>query len=412
MNSPAPHDLPRRRDGLTLTVLAAVQFGLVLDFMLMMPLGPQFMRLFQITPTQFGFLVSIYTVCGSLAGLFAAFFVDRFDRKRTLTLLLGGFAVTALFCANAETYAGLLTVRAVAGAFGGVLSSTVLAIVSDVIPEGRRGKALGVVMSAFSLSSVFGLPISLYLATHFGWHMPFYAIATLMGLMLVLAIWALPRVRGHIEGARGRRPLEQLRLVFGNRNHLRAYAFAAVMMFAGFIVVPFVSPYMVANVGVKEGELALLYLIGGSIALFVQRMAGRLSDLHGKRRVFTAFSLVSIAPMLLTTHLPVLPLWAAVVASAFFMAVVSSRFVPAMAIITAAADPRLRGSFMSFYSAIQQMSSGLAVFLGSLIIGRGAGGELTHFGTLGWIAVGFTFVAMGLARRILTHEQTKVVVPA
>jgi predicted MFS family arabinose efflux permease len=412
MNPPAPHDQPRRRDGFTLTVLAAVQFGLVLDFMLMMPLGPQFMRLFQITPTQFGFLVSIYTVCGSLAGLCAAFFVDRFDRKRTLTLLLGCFAVTALFCANAETYAGLLTVRAVAGAFGGVLSSTVLAIVSDVIPEGRRGKALGVVMSAFSLSSVFGLPISLYLASHFGWHMPFYAIATLMGLMLGLALWALPQVRGHIEGARGRRPVEQLRLVFGNGNHLRAYAFASVMMFAGFIIIPFVSPYMVANVGVKESELAILYFIGGIVTLFVQRMAGRLSDLHGKRRVFMAFSLVSIAPMLLTTHLPALPLWAAVIASTFFMAIVPSRFVPAMAIITAAADPRLRGSFMSFYSAIQQMSSGLAVFLGSLIIGRGAGGELTHFGTLGWIAVGFTFVAMALARRILTHEQTRVVVPA
>jgi predicted MFS family arabinose efflux permease len=408
MNSPAPHQHPRRRDGLTLTVLAAVQFGMVLDFMLMMPLGPQFMRLFQITPTQFGFLVSIYTVCGSLAGLLAAFVVDRFDRKRTLTLLLGCFAVTALFCANAESYSGLLVARAVAGAFGGVLSSTVLAIVSDVIPEGRRGKALGVVMSAFSLASVFGLPISLYLAGHFGWHMPFYVIAGLMSLMLGLAIWVLPRVRGHIEGARGRRPLQQLRLVFGNRNHLLAYAFASVMMFAGFIVIPFVSPYMVSNVGVKENELAILYFVGGIVTLFVQRAAGRLSDLHGKRRIFMAFSVVSIFPLLLTTHLPPLPLWAALIASTIFMSIVPSRFVPAMAIITSAADPRMRGSFMSFYSAIQQMSSGLAVFLGSLVIGRTAGGEITHYGTLGWTAVVFTFVAMALARRIRSHDQVRM----
>ena len=408
MNAPVPRGQARGHDGLTLTVLAAVQFGMVLDFMLIMPLGPQFMRLFQITPTQFGLLVSVYAVCGSLAGLVAAFFVDRFDRKKTLTLLLGCFAVTALFCANAETYAGLLAARAVAGAFGGVLSSTVLAIVSDVVPEGRRGKALSVIMSAFSLASVFGLPISLYLAGQFGWHMPFYAIAGLMALMLALAIGVLPSVRGHIEAARGRRPLEQLRLVFGNRNHVRAYAFASVMMFAGFIIIPFVSPYMVANVGVKESELAILYFIGGIVTLFVQRAAGRWSDLHGKRRVFIAFSLTSIVPLLLTTHLPALPLWAALIASTFFMAIVPSRFVPAMAIITAAADPRMRGSFMSFYSAIQQMSSGLAVFLGSLVIGRTAGGELTHYGTLGWVAVGFTFVAMALARRIRAHEQDKV----
>lgn len=193
--------------------------------MWMMRFGPQFMRLFEITPTQFGFLVSIYTVCGSLAGLMAAFVVDHFDRKRTLTLLLGCFVVTAIFCAN---------------------------------------------------------------------------------------------------------------------------AFATAMMFAGFIIVPFVNPYMVANVGVKENELAIVYFIGGIVTLFVQRMAGRLSDLHGKRRVFMVFCLISIAPMLLTTHLPVLSLWAAVIASTFFMAIVPSRYVPAMAIITAAADPRLRSSFMSF----------------------------------------------------------------
>ena len=143
------------------------------------------------------------------------------------------------------------------------------------------------------------------------------------------------------------------------------------------------------------------------MTLFVQRAAGRLSDLHGKRRVFIVFSCISIVPLLLTTHLPALPLWGALIASTLFMSVVPSRFVPAMAIITAAADPRMRGSFMSFYSAIQQMSSGLAVFLGSLIIGRTSGGEITHYGTLGWIAVVFTFVAMALAGLIRTHGHSK-----
>lgn len=387
------------RERLTLTVLAGVQFGTILDFVLMMPLGPQFMRLFQITPEQFSYLIAIYLVAGSLSSLAAAFLVDRFDRRTTLAWALGGFAATALLCANAGSYTMLLTARAIAGAFGGVLGPTVLSIISDVIPEGRRGRAIGIVMSAFSLTTIIGVPLCLYFAGRFDWRAPFFAIAALMGCMAALALGALPPVRAHVEAAREHGALKQMRLVFTHRNHLRAYLFAAITMFAGFTVIPFISTYMVKNVGVKETELAIIYLCGGTVTLFAQLAIGRYSDLHGKRRVFVTMAAISILPLLLITHLPPMPLWSAVLAATLLMSSVSGRFVPAMAIVTSAAEPRLRGSFMSFTSSIQQLSTGGAVFMAGKIISDESG-KLTRYGTVGWIAVGFTLVAIWLSGKI------------
>jgi predicted MFS family arabinose efflux permease len=225
-----------------------------------------------------------------------------------------------------------------------------------------------------------------------------------VSILPLLVTTHLPPVHGHVMATNRHGPLQRLKLVFGNRNHLRAYGLASVMMFAGFTVMPFISPYMVANVGVKESELAVLYFFGGGVTLFVQRAMGRMSDLHGKRRVFVAVSGVSILPLLVTTHLPPVPLWGAVLAAMLFMSLISGRFVPAMAIITSAPEPRLRGSFMSFYSSIQQFSAGTAVFLSSMIIGSAPDGQLTHYGTVGWIAVGFTIVAIVLAPRIKSAE--------
>ena len=395
-----PVDKPIAREWAILLVLAGVQISHILDFMILMPLGPQFMRMFAIGPTQFGFLVSIYTFSAATVGFAAAFFIDRFDRKKALLLLFACFAATTLLAASSQSYVSLLAARALAGAFGGVLSAIVFAIVSDLIPESRRGAALGVVMSAFSVAATAGVPISLYLANHFTWRAPYFFLAGLSLTIWSGVLWLLPRMRGHLRAARERHPLEQAVAVFREPNHHRVFLFSAMLFFSGFAIIPFISPYMVANVGVAEKELPLLYLVGGILTLVVVRLAGRLTDLHGKHRMFTLIAGLSALAILALTHLPQAPIYVAIPASAFLMSMMSGRFVPAMALITSSVAPRLRGSFMSFNSSVQQLAAGTASFGASLLIGRNAAGELTHYGTVGILAVIATLASIHLARRI------------
>jgi predicted MFS family arabinose efflux permease len=378
-------------------VLSAVQFTHIMDFMIMMPLGPQLMRVMLISPQQFGLLVAAYTLTAGVAALAVAFYTDRFDRRQTLLLLYAGFVVATLLCGIAPGYGALLAARAVAGAFGGVAGATVHSIIGDAIPEQRRGTATGLVMSAFALSSIIGVPIGLVLAAHYSWRAPFLFLVVVSTLVLIL-VWKILRpMRGHIVEGVAHRPLHQMKAVLGTANHLRAFVFMLALMFAGFSVIPFISPYMVANVGLKETDLPYLYLFGGLATAFTSRYIGKLADRHGKRQIFTVIGLISIAPLLITTNLPPVPVWAAICASVIFMVFVSGRFVPAMALVISSVEPRLRGGFMSINSAIQQFGLGAASLLAGSIIGHGVGGTLTHYWMVGFIAVGATLLAIALA---------------
>ena len=385
-----------------LLVLAAVQFTHVVDFMIMMPLGPQFMRLFGIDPRQFGFLVSAYTFAAAASGFLAAFRIDRADRKRALLALYAGFIVATALCGLAPGYATLLAARVVAGAFGGVLGGLVLAIVADLVPYERRAGATAIVASAFSLASVMGIPSALWLAARFSWRAPFLALAATSVAVAVLAIRVLPRdaLASRAGGEVAFAPLGQLEAIFGVANHRRSFALMIALMFAGFTVIPFIAPYNVANVGVTESDLAIIYFVGGIATLVTSQVIGRLADRYGKRRVFTIVAFLSVVPLFVTTHLPPLPLPQVVAASVLFFVLVPGRFGPAMALVSGSVEPRLRGSFMTFNAAIQQLGAGLAALVAGLIVGRAADGTLTHYGTVGWIAVGFTLLAIWLARRI------------
>ena len=393
-----PH--PQSAERSLILILAAVQFTHIMDFMVMMPLGPQLMRVMLISPQQFGLLVSVYTLTAALAALAVAFYTDRFDRRKTLLLLYAGFAISTLLCGIAPDYSSLLAARAVAGAFGGVAGATVHSIIGDTIPEQRRGAATGMIMSAFALSSIIGVPIGLVLAAHYSWRAPFLFLAVVSVLVLVLIWKILPPLRSHLVEGVAHRPLAQMKDVLSGANHLRAFAFMFVLMFAGFSVIPFISPYMVANVGLKETDLPYLYLFGGLATVFSSRYIGQLADRHGKRQMFTLIGLISIAPLLITTNLPPVPVPVAIMASVIFMVFVSGRFVPAMALVNSSVEPRLRGGFMSINSAIQQLGLGSASFLAGSLIGHAADGSLTRYWLVGFIAVGATLLAIALAWRV------------
>jgi predicted MFS family arabinose efflux permease len=399
-----PEPRPAPREWLLLLVLSGIQFSQMVDFMVLMPLGTQLMRQFDITPTQLGFFVSIYAVAASLSGFFSALVIDRFDRKTAMLALYACFAATMAACALAPSYATLLAARTAAGAFGGVVAANIFTIVADVVPESRRGRAFGAVMSAFSLASILGVPISLYLALHFTWRAPYVFLAALCSAILLAAWFAIPPVRAHLVAGGERNALAQLRAVFGEANHLRIFAFSALLVFSGFLVFPFIAPYLVTNVGVSEAQLPLVYLVAGIAALLTARLVGGWSDSVGRRAVFAAAAVATAIAALAITSLPRSPLFVAVLVSMLMFAASSARMVPAMALIASGAEPRLRGSVMSFNSSIQQLAAGAASFVASLVVGRSAEGELTHYWTIGILSAAGTFACIALARRVRSAE--------
>jgi predicted MFS family arabinose efflux permease len=394
----APQEV--RREWLVMLVLSGIQFSQMVDFMVLMPLGTQLMREFGITPTQLGFFVSIYTVAASLSGFFSALVIDRFDRRTAVLALYACFAVTMAACALAPGYWTLLAARTAAGAFGGVVAANIFTIVTDLVPEGRRGRAFGAVMSAFSLASILGVPISLALALHFTWRAPYVFLAVMCSSILVSAWFVIPPVRAHLSAARERNALARIRSVFGELNHLRIFAFSSTLVFSGFLVFPFIAPYLVTNAGVSEADLPFVYLIAGIAALVTARLAGGWSDSLGRRAVFAGCAVATAVAALAMTTLPRSPLFVAILVSMLMFAASSARMVPAMALITSGAEPRLRGSVMSFNASIQQLAAGAASLVASLIIGRSADGELTGYWVVGILSAAGTLACIALARRV------------
>jgi len=381
-----------------LLLLAAIQFTTNLDFLIILPLGPQYMRVMHITPAQFNTIVAAYAIAAGIAGLVAGFFLDRFDRKTALLFLFVGFATGTLFCALAPTYGLLVGARAIAGMFGGVTGAVILAIVGDVIPEHRRGKAMGMVMSAFSVASIAGVPLGLVLASHFNWHVPFYAIAGICVPILIAVLRCVPDLRSHLAHSADKHPAMQMLAVLAEPNHQMAFLFMAVLTCAGFTIFPTLATYMVYNVGMTEKQLPFIYLTGGLCTLFSMNLIGRWADRAGKLRVFILMSLAASIPIVALTNLPRVPVVVAVAVSTLLMICMSGRFVPAMAMMTATVESRHRGGFMSVNSSVQQFSSGLAAWISGGIIGQGLNKEITHYPIAGLISLSCVLVCIWLAR--------------
>ena len=399
---PSQSDPLRRplNEWLLLLMLAAVQFTVAVDFVIMMPLGPQLMRIFGIDTPAFNFAVSAYSGAAGISGLGAAFFLDRFDRKTALLMVYAGFTIGTLLCALAPTYETLLLARALAGFFGGIVGGIGLAMVGDLVPDARRASAVGTVMSAFSVAQVAGVPLGLYFADKLGWHVPFLLLAALSGIIWVCAIGRLPKARAHLRTSRGETPLRRFLGILANVNHLRALALMSVMTFGGFMIIPDLANYLVSNVQLNNAELRWVYLIGGGTTLFTMNGVGRLADRFGRMRIFTIMMFCSIVAAFVSTHLPVVPAAVAVAASTFFMISMTGRFVPAMAMITSCVEQEHRGGFMSVNSAVAQFSGALAATAAAWVIHDGANHTLVGFGKVAWLYVGWAIIGLWLASGI------------
>jgi DHA1 family inner membrane transport protein len=390
-----------RKERWYIIILAAIQIVHILDFVIMMPLGPRFMRVFNIGPTEFSTLVSAYTFSAGIVGFFGALYADHFDRKKFLLFNFVGFIVGTLMCAQSNGFASLLIARIIAGAFGGILNANVLSFVADLIPFQRRGTAMGVVMSAFSITSVFGIPTGLYIANAYDWNATFYFICIIAIIFWFLSFLILPSVKIRTEPKSFKENLLNFKQILIQKDYLQSFLLTSVLGFGLFIVIPFISPYMVRNVGLTEAQLPLIYLIGGIFTIVSARLIGKFCDQIGSYKIFRVVAFFSIFPILALTNLPAgIPLWLALTATTLFTMSGSGRFIPAMTIVSAVVKPQERGTFMSLENAARQLSSGVASQVGGLIIGSTAAGALTNYNYVGLIGMVTSIIAIYIAFKI------------
>jgi predicted MFS family arabinose efflux permease len=398
-----PGDSLTRAEWLLLLVLAAVQFTHSMDFMIMMPLGPQCRQELSINPQQFATVVSSYGFSAAIAGVLAAFFIDRFDRKITLLVLYAGLTGGTLLCAVAPGYWSLLLARTVAGAFGGVGGAFILVIIGDSFPEIRRGRATGVVMTAFSIASIAGLPAGITLGNRFGVRAPFGILGMFSLAIWVVAFKVLPPMRGHLN--RRRESAGETWAMLRQPAHLRAYSFMIMLVLGSFTIAPHFSDFLVHNVGRAKDDLAYVYLCGGLLTFVTLPLVGRCADRFGKRLVFRLMAGCTLLTILVLTNLPTLSLLPILVVTTLYWIFSSGRWVPAMALVTSSALPRYRGSFMSINASLQQLSIGLAAVIAGAVIGEAESGELTGYSAAGIIAAFSTGISMLLAGRLRAAQE-------
>jgi predicted MFS family arabinose efflux permease len=397
--------LSPQKERLLLLTLAGIQFSHILDFMIMMPLGPVLIAAFGIGTHEFGLLVASYSFSAACSGLLAAIFVDRFERKGMLLTMFILFGLASLACGLAPSFAALLVARSLAGAFGGVMGAMVQTILGDVIPFERRARASGIVMSAFSVSTIAGVPLSLWLANWLNWRAPFVLVAALTLLFVFIGQRTLPRLHHHLSAQQHAHPFVPMLTVLKDGNHLRALTFSALTIFCGFTVIPYITLYAVHNIAIRQQDIPLIYLAGGAATLFTARMIGQYADLHGKVEIYRLVAVTASLPLLLITQITAAPLWLWLIYTTIFFVLVSGRMIPGMAIITSAAQPKLRGTFMSLNGTVQSLAMALASTLAGFIISQNSAGQIVHYEQVGYVALAANILAIWLVAQVAMHQQ-------
>jgi predicted MFS family arabinose efflux permease len=391
--------LSSARERALLYTLMALQFTSIVDFMIMMPLSAQLMDAFAIQPAEFGVLVSAYSVAAGVSALLASAFADRYDRRNSLLFCYCGLIIATLGCGLATSYAGLLCARVVAGIFGGVMGSIALAIVGDLIPPQRRGRAMGIVMLSFSLAAVAGVPLGLFIANHYHWQTPFLFLTIICLLVMILSWFVVPSVRGHLT-QQSTSFVESYRELLSVPNHWWGFITSGLAMFGGFLAIPYIAPAVVANTQLTKTELPYIYLVGGAVTLITRPIIANFTDRYPHAQVFTWLVLFSFIPILLVTQtFDVALLWHLTMAGLFFI-FVSGRFIPCSALVTASCMPHFRGRVMAFNSAVQNFGSGLAAFIAGVIMTKSETGEILHYDWVGYLSCAIGLVTIWTARQV------------
>lgn len=385
-------EAPRSERAL-LWLLAGIQLTLLLDFMVLMPLGPELMQKLQISAAAFGALVSSYTLASAICGVSGLFWLGRFERKRTLLALYAGFALATLGCASATSSLTLLAARVLAGACAGLLWAVVMDVIIETVPEERRGSAIGLVMSAYAVAAVLGVPLGLWLASWQGFRAPFVMIAVLSLVLWLLAVRVLPASDGAASETESGESIKQL---LREPGLVGGWLLTFAVVSAGFLMIPYLGTHFVGNLGVGSKQLGLVYLCGGVVTFFTSRLIGNWVDRAGPSLVLAVLLMASAVPHLLVTHLGEVPLWAAISSFILFMTLTSGRMIPTMALLSSRVPGPLRARYLAVNTAVSDGASGAAAWLSGMLLTTTPSGHLLGFDRVGLLAVGVSVLALGV----------------
>lgn len=378
---------------LVMILLAVLQFTIVLDFMVLSPLGAILMPTLNISASQFGFVVSAYAFSAGISGFLAAGFADKFDRKNMLIFFYIGFIIGTIFCSLAPDYHTLLLARIVTGMFGGVTGSIGFAIVTDLFSLEQRGRAMGFIQMAFGVSQVAGLPIGLVLANHYSWHAPFTMIS-IFGICLGIALFFLKPINEHLKLSKPVNAFTHLTKTLSKKQYLLGFGATTLMATGGFMLMPFGTTFNTFNLGIAQEDIPLIYFITGLFTLVISPLMGIASDKVGKFKIFMFGSLLTMLLVYVYTNLHTATLFQVIAISVVMFIGVSSRMIAATALLSAVPALQDRGAFMSINSSVQQLSGGIASSLAGLIVVENSNHSLQHFDTLGYVIIGTMIISL------------------
>jgi predicted MFS family arabinose efflux permease len=388
-------------DKFMIAVLAFIQFTVVLDFMVLSPLGTILIEEMHLTTSQFSSVVSAYAISAGISGLLTAGFADKYDRRKLLLFFYTGFIIGTVFCAISPDFYTLFAARVFTGIFGGVISSIGMAIITDIFTMQVRGRVMGIVQMSFAASQVLGLPIGLWLANKFAWHAPFWLISIIGAVVGVIIMLKMKPVNAHLAESRKQNAIEHLMKTVTNKNYARGFLATTLVATGGFMLMPFGSDYTTHNLGLTLDELPMIYAITGVFTIIVGPLAGRYSDKIGKYRMFFGASLVTMAFCIIYTNLGLSSFWMVAFVNSMMMAAVTARMIAASALITAVPAAPDRGAFMSINSSVQQISGGVAsIIAGQIVVKEASTGNLLHYPILGYVVAASMVIALFLYFRV------------
>jgi predicted MFS family arabinose efflux permease len=393
-------------------MLVFLQFAVILDFMLMAPLGALIMPALSMTPAQFGSVVAAYALAAGISGFLTAGFADRFDRKKLLLFFYMGFIAGTLWCGLARTFESLLLARIVTGLFGGVIGSVVLAIATDLFPAQMRGRVMGFIQTAFAASQILGLPIALKLSTHWNWQMPFIALAIFGAVAGLLIAWQMKPVADHLKAPQEHSAFAHLFHTITEPRYLLPFVSVLFLATGGYMLMPFSTDFTVNNLGISVEHLWIIYLVTGIATIFVGPLVGKAADKFGRLRVYFMGTAVVIVMVLIYTHMGPTTLTIVTAINVVLFIGIFSRMIPFQALMTQVPAPTQRGSFNAINASLSQLAGFLASMAAGHIVLKDAGGKLHHYDIAGYVVIATALLAGFLLWRIQRDVEAHKAVPA
>jgi len=377
-----------------LAILALLQFTVILDFMIISPIGYILTKDLDITTKQFGLIVSSYIFSAATSGIISAAFIDKFDRKKVLLFFFTGFIIGTMFCALSNSFSTLLAARIISGVFGGVISAITMTIVTDLFTPGQRGRAMTTVQMSFAASQILGIPLGLFIANNLGWHYTFFLIVILSILILFVILLKVKPVDEHLKINSHRNPFSHFGDIAKNRQHQIGFS-ATIILGMGMMLQPFISIFLVNNIHLTNAQIPIIFMVTGASAFFIMPLVGKLSDKFDKFKIFLFGSVATIFLVPVYTNLPVVPLWVVLIMNVTMFAAIMSRMGPFQALNSMIPEPSARGGYMSISSSLQQMAGGLGIIIASSIAFQPTpNSPLQNFDWLGYVVIALSALAI------------------